>query len=46
MTMWELTACIDGFNEANTVQDQFAPPTDEEFEKMLEAYDHFHATRQ
>jgi len=46
MTIWELAACIDGFNAANTVQDQLAPPTDEEFEKMLEAYDIAHATRQ
>jgi hypothetical protein len=47
MTMWELAACVDGVNYANNPEgDKFAPPTDEEFDKMLEAYDVAQATRQ
>jgi hypothetical protein len=30
--IWELAACIDGFNRANGGEDAIAPPTDQEFE--------------
>jgi hypothetical protein len=46
MTMWELTACVDGYNRANSSGPDLAPPTDEEFSQMLEAYDVAEATRQ
>jgi transposase len=46
MTMWELAACVDGFNRANAPSEDLAPPTDEEFDRMLEAYDAAHATKQ
>lgn len=42
MTMWELAVCVDGVNYANTPDDakNLVPPTDEEFEKMLDDFDH------
>jgi hypothetical protein len=46
MTMWELAVCVDGFNRANSPGPDLEPPTDEEFEKMLEDYDVSQATRQ
>jgi hypothetical protein len=46
MTMWELAACVEGVNYANGPSDAMEAPTDEEFDRMLEAYDHSHATRQ
>src|SRR5215471_3368455 len=42
MTMWELTACVAGFNRANSADADLSPPTDEEFQQMLEAYDVSH----
>jgi hypothetical protein len=46
MTLWELFACVDGVNYANSPGDKIEPPTDEEFEQMLENYDHLRATVQ
>ena len=46
MTLWELAACIDGFNYANNPDKKVEPPSDEEFEKMLEAWDEINATKQ
>lgn len=46
MTVWELAACIDGVNFANDPEKKHEPPTDEEFEAMLEQYDHLIATKQ
>jgi len=46
MTMWELAACIDGVNTMNNPEASIEPPTDEEFERMLESYDVSQATRQ
>ncbi len=46
MTMWELSACVDGVNYANNPETKIEPPTDEEFEQMLENYDHLLATPQ
>ena len=46
MTMWELAACIDAVNAMNNPDASLEPPSDEEFERMLEAYDVAHATRQ
>jgi hypothetical protein len=44
--MWELAACIDGINYANNPDKKIEPPTDEEFEQMLIAYDHLGAVKQ
>jgi hypothetical protein len=44
MTMWELAVCVDGVNRSNSPEEELTPPTDEEFEKMLEDYDHLRAT--
>jgi hypothetical protein len=44
--MWELAACVDGVNYANDPEEKLEPPTDEEFEQMLENYDHLNATPQ
>jgi len=44
--MWELATCVDGVNRANNPDAEIEPPSDEEFEKMLEAYDVTFATRQ
>lgn len=46
MTLWELAACVDGVNYANNPDGRIEPPTDEEFDKMLEEYDHLRATVQ
>lgn len=35
MTLWELSAAVDGWNRANGAQDSLEPPTEEEFEDML-----------
>lgn len=43
MTLWELSVCIDGVNRSNNPEAEIEPPTDEEFEKMLEEYDHLRA---
>jgi len=43
MTMWELAACIEGVNVANNPEQKLEAPTDEEFDKMLEEYDHLRA---
>ena len=44
--MWELAACIDGVNYANNPEAKIEPPSNEEFEAMLAAYDHLIATKQ
>lgn len=46
MTLWEMAACVDGVNYANRSEDKVEPPTDEEFERMLDGYDHLNATPQ
>lgn len=46
MTMWEISACIDGVNKANRVEQHVEPPSNEEFDAMLERYDHSRATAQ
>lgn len=47
MTLWELSACVDGVNYANNPDaKKFEPPTDKEFDDMLEAYNELTATRQ
>jgi len=46
MTMWELAVCIDGVNDANSPEASVEAPTDEEFDKMLEDFDHLRAARQ
>jgi hypothetical protein len=46
MTIWELSVCIDGVNNMNNPEGTLEAPTDEEFERMLEAYDIATATRQ
>jgi len=46
MTVWELAACIDGVNAANNPESKLEAPSEEEFEKMLEDYDHSQATAQ
>jgi hypothetical protein len=46
MTLWELAACIEGVNYANNPDRKVEPPTDEEFDKMLEAWDELNATKQ
>jgi hypothetical protein len=45
MTMWELAACIDGVNQANSPSTNVEPPTDEEFEAMLAQYEHLIGTK-
>lgn len=44
--MWELAACVDGVNSANSPEEKLEAPTDEEFERMLENYDHLQAVKQ
>lgn len=46
MTLWELVACIDGVNRANSPEADIEPPTDQEFEQMLLDYDHLRASVQ
>ena len=46
MTLWELAACVEGVNYANNPDKKLEPPTEEEFDRMLEAYDELTATRQ
>ena len=46
MTLWELSACVDGVNLANSPDEKLAPPSNEEFEAMLQEYDHLLATPQ
>ncbi len=43
--MWELAACVDGYNYVNNPETKIEAPTDEEFEKMLQDYDHLMAPR-
>ena len=45
MTVWELSACVDGELREQSAG-KVEPPTDEEFEQMLENYDHLIATPQ
>jgi len=35
MTMWELAACVEGYNAANGGEAAIEPPTDEAFDRML-----------
>lgn len=44
--MWELAACVEGVNYANNPDKSVEPPTDEEFDKMLEMWDEQYATKQ
>lgn len=44
--MWELAACVDGVNRANNPEEKLEPPTDEEFDAMLQEFDHLIAPRQ
>ena len=46
MTIWELSACIDGVNYANNPEGKLEPPSNEEFDQMLLDYDHLRATPQ
>jgi hypothetical protein len=46
MTMWELAACVDGVNYANNPEPKLEPPTNEEFDAMLAAWDEHQATKQ
>lgn len=39
MTLWQFFACIDGFVTANSPEKP-APPSDEEFERMLTRHGH------
>jgi hypothetical protein len=34
MSFWQLNACVDGVNEANSGGPKIEPPSDEEFEAM------------
>jgi hypothetical protein len=36
MSFWQFRACIDGFNKANGAEEAIPPPTDAEFEALLE----------
>jgi hypothetical protein len=39
MTLWELSACIDGYNEANSADDPTPPHmSSEEFDEMMVAH--------
>lgn len=33
--MWELAACVDGYNRANGAEEAVAAPTNDEFDEML-----------
>jgi hypothetical protein len=44
MTMWELSACVDGVNFANDPEGSIEPPSNDEFDQMLVDYDHLIAT--
>jgi hypothetical protein len=46
LTLWELAAAIDGHNKAQGGDVPMEAPSDDEFEQMLEAYDHSQATEQ
>lgn len=37
MSFWQLGVCVDGFNRANCAEEQIRPPTDAEFDALLEA---------
>lgn len=37
MSFWQLGVCVDGFNKANGAEEKLAPPTDAEFDALLEA---------
>lgn len=41
MTLWELSAAVDGWNRANGGQDELEPPSPEEFDAMLERHADF-----
>ncbi|MFK4622572.1 hypothetical protein [Bradyrhizobium diazoefficiens] len=36
MSFWQFRACIDGFNKANGAEEVIPPPTDAEFDALLE----------
>jgi hypothetical protein len=35
-SFWQLGVCVDGFNKANGAEDKIEPPTDAEFDALLE----------
>lgn len=38
MSLYQFAACVDGFNKANSVEDQIGAPTDAEFRAAKEAH--------
>jgi hypothetical protein len=38
MTLWELAACVDGYNAANGGDPAVEPPTEEELEDMMQRH--------
>lgn len=46
MTIWEVAACVDGFNRANGAEAPVEPPSNAEFDEMLVRYDEHQATKQ
>jgi len=34
-SFWQLRVCIDGYNRANSAEDNIPPPSDDEFDRLL-----------